>query len=77
MSITEKLAIQNPMKWSAIENPIEFSQLYLNSACRWLLMNDVERILDQDTLEEFKYIFENSEDSMILETVIDVLSVLN
>ena len=77
MTIIEKLATQNPIKWTAIENPVSVSQEYLHSAGHWLLMDEVERILDQDTPEEFKYIFENSNDDEILDTIIDVLSVLN
>jgi len=77
MTITEKFAVQNPMKWSALENPISTSQVYLQSACHWLLMDEVERILDEDIPEEFKYLFENSQDDEILDSVIDVLSVLN
>ena len=77
MTITEKFAVQNPMKWSAIENPISTSQVYVQSASLWLLMDEVERILDEDIPEEFRYVFENSSDDEILDTIIDVLSVLN
>lgn len=77
MSIVEKIAMENPMKWSAIENPIEISIYYIQNAVRWIKMNEVQRLIDVETPEEFENIFENIEDEEILNTLVDIWSVLN
>ena len=77
MTIAEMLAVQNPMKWSALENPIELSQVYIKYASRWVSMSEIERLIDQETPEEFEFIFTRSEDKAIVETVIDIWSTLN
>lgn len=77
MTIAEMLAVQNPMKWSALENPIELSQVYIKYASRWVNMSEIERLIDQETPEEFEFIFTQSDDTAIVETVIDIWSTLN
>jgi hypothetical protein len=77
MTIVEMLAVQNPMKWSALENPIQVSQVYIQYASRWVGMSEIERLLDEDTPEEFEYLFSHSEDKDIVQTVIDIWSTLN
>jgi hypothetical protein len=77
MTIAEMLAVQNPMKWSALENPIELSQVYIKYASRWVNMSEVERLIDQETPEEFEFIFTQSDDTAIVESLIDIWSTLN
>jgi hypothetical protein len=40
-------------------------------------MSEIERLLDEDTPEEFEYLFSHSEDKDIVQTVIDIWSTLN
>jgi len=77
MTIAEMLAVQNPMKWSALENPIELSQVYIKYASRWVNMSEIERLIDQETPEEFEFIFTHSDDTAIVESLIDIWSTLN
>jgi hypothetical protein len=77
MTIAEMLAVQNPMKWSALENPIELSQVYIKYASRWVNMSEIERLIDQETPEEFEFIFTESDDTAIVESLIDIWSTLN
>jgi hypothetical protein len=77
MTIAEMLAVQNPMKWSALENPIELSQIYIKYASRWVNMSEIERLIDQETPEEFEFIFTQSDDTAIVESLIDIWSTLN
>ncbi len=77
MTIAEMLAVQNPMKWSALENPIELSQIYIKDASRWVNMSEIERLIDQETPEEFEFIFTQSDDTAIVESLIDIWSTLN
>ncbi len=77
MTIAEMLAVQNPMKWSALENPIELSQIYIKYASRWVNMSEIERLIDQETPEEFEFIFTESDDTAIVESLIDIWSTLN
>lgn len=77
MTIAEMLAVQNPMKWSALENPIELSQVYIKYASRWVSMSEIERLIDQETPEEFEFIFTQSDDTAIVESLIDIWSTLN
>jgi hypothetical protein len=77
MTIAEMLAVQNPMKWSALENPIELSQVYIKYASRWVNMSEIERLIDQETPEEFEFIFTQSDDTAIVESLIDIWSTLN
>lgn len=77
MTISEILAVQHPMKWAALENPIEISQIYVRYASRWVNMTDIERLLDNEIPEEFEFLFSHSDDQQIVQTVIDVWSVLN
>ena len=77
MTIAEMLAVQNPIKWSALENPIELSQVYIKYASRWVNMSEVERLIDQETPEEFEFIFTQSDDTAIVESLIDIWSTLN
>ncbi len=77
MTIAEMLAVQNPMKWSALENPIELSQVYIKYASRWVNMSEIERLIDQETPEELEFIFTQSDDTAIVESLIDIWSTLN
>ena len=77
MTIAEMLAVQNPMKWSALENPIELSQVYIKYASLWVNMSEIERLIDQETPEEFEFIFTQSDDTAIVESLIDIWSTLN
>lgn len=77
MTIIEHLAFENPMKWSAIELDIRTSQFYINRATRWVAMSEIERLLDDETPEEFQFIFNQTDDQGIAETVVEMWSVLN
>jgi len=77
MTFIEHLAYENPMKWSAIEADIQTSQFYINRASRWVSMTEIERLLDDETPEEFQYIFDETDDEDIIETLMDIWSVLN
>jgi len=77
MKFIEHLAYENPMKWSAIEADIHTSQFYINRASRWVSMTEIERLLDDETPEEFQYIFDETDDEDIIETLMDIWSVLN
>jgi hypothetical protein len=51
--------------------------VYIQYASRWVGMSEIERLLDEDTPEEFEYLFSHSEDKDIVQTVIDIWSTLN
>jgi|LakMenEpi03Aug12_release.lakeMendotaPanAssembly.Ray.scaffolds.fasta_scaffold472051_3 hypothetical protein len=77
MTIAETLSLLYPMKWAALENPIVLTQSYIKYASRWVAMDEVERLVDNETPYELEILFTHCDNQEIVQSLVDIWSTVN